>query len=86
MSANSGGTVWTKALSDGNTAAVRIDPAVTRPNPRGWADEVPHVHKEIVPTSEIQNGNYKPSNSVVTLDDMCCVTSNKTDTHIPINK
>lgn len=83
--ANSGGTVWTKSLPDGNTAAVRIDPAVERPTPRGWADEVPHVHKEIVPTTEVKDGNYKPSKAVTTLDDNCCSTTNRADTHIPIN-
>jgi hypothetical protein len=82
--ANNGGAVWTKSLPDGNTAAVRIDPATVRATPKGFADEVPHAHKEIVPTIEVVNGNYKPGKTVTTLDDSCCVTKNPTDTHIPI--
>ncbi|WP_200951667.1 hypothetical protein, partial [Duganella sp. Root1480D1] len=84
VSANNGGTVWTKNLPDGNTAAVRIDPATVRVNPKGFADEVPHAHKEIVPTANVVNGNYKPGKSVITLDDSCCATKNPSDTHIPI--
>ena len=82
--ANNGGTVWTKALPDGNTAAVRIDPATVRVSPRDFADEVPHAHKEIVPTAEVTNGNYKPGKTVTTLDDSCCATTNPAKTHIPI--
>lgn len=84
--ANNGGAVWTKALPDGNTAAVRIDPATIRANPKGFADEVPHAHKEIVPTVEVTNGNYKPGKTVTTLDDSCCATINPAKTHIPIKK
>ncbi|WFR80907.1 RHS repeat-associated core domain-containing protein [Janthinobacterium rivuli] len=57
---NKRGQVWTKNLPDGNTAAVRIDPAEKRTIPLGNADEVPHAHKEIVPTSSVANGNYAP--------------------------
>lgn len=57
---NKRGQVWTKNLPDGNTAAVRIDPAEKRAIPLGNADEVPHAHKEIVPTSSVTNGNYAP--------------------------
>jgi hypothetical protein len=83
VTANNGGTVWTKALPDGNTAAVRIDPATVRTTPKGFADEVPHAHKEIVPTTNVTNGNYKPGKAVTTLDDSCCATKNPADTHIP---
>ncbi len=81
--ANSGGTVWTKQLPDGNTAVVRLDPPAIRDVPKGFADEVAHAHKEIVPTTEVTNGNYKPSKSVTTLDDTCCATKNPLEIHIP---
>lgn len=45
-------------MSDGITAAVRLDEAKVRPKPKGFVDEVAHAHKEIVPTSEVKNGNY----------------------------
>ena len=59
---NIAGQVWTKKMPDGNTASVRIDPAEIRNPPRGNADEVPHAHKEIVPTSNVLNGNYDHPN------------------------
>lgn len=82
--ANGGGTVWTKAGSDGTTAAIRIDPAKVRTPAKGFADEVPHAHKEIVPTSQVTSGNYHPS-AATTLDDAGNVTLNRRDTHIPID-
>jgi RHS repeat-associated protein len=57
---NQGGQVWTKPMPDGNTASVRIDPAMVRNPPLGFADEQPHVHKETVPTANVSNGNYGP--------------------------
>ncbi|MCC7701618.1 DUF4150 domain-containing protein [Janthinobacterium sp. GW460P] len=57
---NTAGQVWTKSLPDGYTASVRIDPAESRSPPLGRADEIPHAHKEIVPTSSVSNGNYGP--------------------------
>jgi hypothetical protein len=80
--ANNGGTIWTKAGADGNTAAVRIDPAMVRANPKGFADEVSHVHKEIVPSSAVSNGNYPPS-AATTLDDFGNPTTDPRLTHIP---
>lgn len=59
VQAYSGGEVWTKSLPDGNTVAVRIDPANPR-SPSNYADAVPHVHIETVPTSSVSNGNYRP--------------------------
>lgn len=59
VQAHSGGEVWTKALPDGNTVAVRIDPANPR-SPSHYADAVPHAHIETVPTSSVSNGNYRP--------------------------
>jgi RHS repeat-associated protein len=77
-----GGAIWTKALPDGNTAAVRIDPPKVRVPPESKADEVPHVHKEIVPTSRVTNGNY-PNRGVTTLDDNGIPNRDPRDTHIP---
>ncbi len=51
------GKVWTKAGSDGNTAAVRLDPPSTAG--KGYADEVPHAHKEIVASDRVVDGNYR---------------------------
>jgi hypothetical protein len=82
--ANNGGSVWTKDLPDGNTAAIRLDPPTIRSPSKGFADEVPHAHKEIVPTNAVTNGNYSPGKTVTTLDDNCCSTTNPRDTHIPI--
>jgi len=83
--ARSGGSVWTKPMPDGNTAVVRVDPPTVRNPPRGFADEVAHAHKEIVPTTEITAGDY---NSRVTrptvLDEHGNPNTNKRDTHIPI--
>ncbi|QML58516.1 RHS domain-containing protein [Escherichia coli] len=59
VQAHSGGEVWTKALPDGNTVAVRLDPANPR-SPSHYADAVPHAHIETVPTSSVSNGNYRP--------------------------
>ena len=82
--AKNGGAIWTKNLPDGNTAAVRLDPPTVRDVPKGFADEIPHAHKEIVPTVNVENGNYKPNQSVTTLDDACCATTDPSKTHIPI--
>lgn len=46
-------------LPDGNTVAVRLDPANPR-SPSHYADAVPHAHIETVPTSSVSNGNYRP--------------------------
>ncbi|WP_338849539.1 hypothetical protein V8J88_10960 [Massilia sp. W12] len=82
VTARSGGDVWTKATPDGNTAAIRLDPAKVRTPPRGFADEVKHAHKEIVPTSNVSGGNYRGASHV--LDDSCIVSTNPRDLHIPI--
>ena len=76
-----GGRVYTKPCPDGNTAAVRVDPAVVRNPPLGQADEVPHVHKEAVPTPKVKNGNYKAPS--VKFDDPGNPSTNPRATHIP---
>ncbi len=81
--AHSGGQVWTKPTADGTTAAVRLDPAEVRSPPKGWADEVPHAHKEIVPSSAVQNGNY-PAKAATKLNDAGLPAANKAEAHIPI--
>lgn len=78
-----GGQVWTKAMPDGNTAAVRIDPASPRQPALGYADEVPHAHKETVSTSNVSGGNYKPKHSTA-LDDFCNLSTGPAAAHIPI--
>jgi hypothetical protein len=80
--ANNGGTIWTKVASDGNTAAVRVDPPMVRTPPKGFADEVAHVHKEIVPTDKVSNGNYAPS-AATKLNDAGVPTSDPREAHIP---
>jgi hypothetical protein len=77
-----GGSIWTKASADGNTAAVRIDPAMVRSTPKGFADEVPHVHKEIVPTSRMSGGNYAPADATK-LNDAGHPTTDPRQSHIP---
>lgn len=76
-----GGTVWTKPGSDGTTTAVRIDPPKP-PTSKNYADEVPHVHKETVPTSQVVNGNYK-NKKVTTYDDAGNPSKDPRATHIP---
>ena len=82
--AHSGGTVWTKPMPKGQTAVVRIDPAETRVPRRGYADEVPHVHKEIVPTSAVSNRGNFPHRRARTLDDAGRKTNDPASAHIPI--
>ncbi len=84
VNAKNGGGVWTKPMPNGETASVRIDPAKNRIPPKGWADEVPHAHKEVVSTSNVQNGNYNPTHAT-TLDEGGSITNIKADQHIPIN-
>jgi hypothetical protein len=56
--------------------------------PQGYADEVPHAHKEIVATNKLQNGNYESADKM--LNDRGEVPTGsfnqrKRDQHIPIN-
>ncbi|MDI3288314.1 RHS repeat-associated core domain-containing protein [Polyangium sp. 15x6] len=81
--AESGGTVWTKKMSKGQTAVVRLDPAEQRDPPRGFADEVPHAHKEIIATAAVNNrGNFK--RRATKLNDSATKTDDPRQTHIPI--
>jgi len=76
--------VWTKQMPKGQTAVVRIDPAVVRTPPRGVSDEVRHAHKEIVPTAALtRRGNYESSRAT-TLDDAAMKTTARSRTHIPM--
>ena len=79
---SNGGTVWTKCLPDGNTIAIRIDPPKARPQLLGYADEVPHVHKEMVPTHKVTGGNYLPKHAKG-LDDDGIPSNDPRATHIP---
>ena len=78
-----GGEVWTKSCNDGTTASVRIDPAKVRTPPKGYADEVTHVHKETVPTAKVTDGNYS-TRDATTYDDSGNQSTIKQDIHIPI--
>jgi hypothetical protein len=53
-----------------------------RTPPKGFADEVAHVHKEIVPTDKVSNGNYAPS-AATKLNDAGVPTSDPREAHIP---
>jgi RHS repeat-associated protein len=83
VTAHSGGDVWTKAMPDGNTMSVRVDPAMVRTPPRGFADEVPHAHKEIVPSSQVVSGNYHPRDATK-YNDLGLPSTGPLDAHIPI--
>ncbi len=65
-------------------------PMIAMPGPmdalgpsKGWADEVPHAHKETVRTAHVTDGNY-PSKSATTFNDSNQPTSTPSATHIPI--
>ena len=85
VTGNNGGKIWTKPTADGNTSVVRIDPAKIRNPPKGFADETPHIHKEIVPTNKVTNGNYKPSDAIK-LNDKGQPSSEPAEVHIPLGK
>jgi hypothetical protein len=70
-------------MPDSNTMSVRLDPAMVRARPRGFADEVPHAHKEIVPTTDVTSGNYAP-NAAIKYNDMGLPSTGPIDAHIPI--
>jgi hypothetical protein len=79
------GSVWTKPGSDGSTAAVRLDPGHTN-IPSTYSGAQPHVHKELVPTSSVVNGNYNPRSTSGYFDDLAN-TTRRTDfdlNHTPI--
>lgn len=88
VQAHSGGEVWTKALPDGNTVAVRLDPAKQRTRPKGFVDEVPHAHIESLPTSGVVNGNYGGKNNpvvpIVKYDASGNIAVTSPDAHIPM--
>jgi hypothetical protein len=47
-----------------------------------YADAVPHVHKEVVDTAEVSNGNYSPRASVSRYDDQGNVSNDVQKVHI----
>lgn len=84
VKANSGGKVYTKDLGNGRVMAVRLDPAMQRNPPKGFADETPHAHKETLPTAEVSNGNYKPSaKGLMKFDDAGQPSGDPRKVHIP---
>lgn len=68
--------------NDGTAVAIRVDPPMVRANPKGFADEVPHVHKETVPTNKITNGDYSPSDATK-FNDLGVPSNDPRQTHIP---
>lgn len=85
VTANSGGKVYTKDLGNGRTIGVRLDPPQVRVEPKGWADELPHAHKESVPTTAVQDGNYSyRTPNKLTFDDRGKISNSAADIHIPI--
>ena len=85
VKANSGGKVYTKDLGNDKTMAVRLDPAMNRQPPKGFADEVPHAHKESLPTSAVSAGNYSPGAAGLTkFDDAGQPATAPAKVHIPI--
>jgi RHS repeat-associated protein len=89
-----GGRIWTKDLGNGNSIGVRIDdpvvqgppvPGVSRPTLQGFADEVPHVHKEIFPTANKSDWLTRPVDGepwLTKLDDSGTPSTNPGDVHI----
>ena len=90
VEARSGGKVWTKNMEDGNTVGVRIDPAVQREVSLGQSDEVPHAHKEKIPTDKIRNGNYRDRHAERFDDHGVIINTNSDEdirrAHIPIKE
>ncbi len=79
--ANDGGKVWTKSFADGSTAVVRTDPGNIN-LPQGYAGRVAHAHKEIVPSANVVNGDYR--GRATKLDDLGNPSTIHSATHIPI--
>lgn len=61
----------------------KTNPAMVRARPRGFADEVPYAHKEIVPISDVFNGNYSP-NASLKYNDIGVPSTGPQDAHIQI--
>lgn len=78
------GSVWTRPMPDGNTAAVRLDPA-SPATPKNYADEVAHAHKELVSTSDVDaTGNYDRAARNGKYGDDGVPTKDRGAHHIPI--
>jgi len=83
VTAKSGGKVYTKDLGDGRTAAVRLDPYNPR-SPAGYADAVPHAHKETLPSTAVSGGNYSNQAAGLTkFDDTGKPSTDMKAVHIP---
>jgi hypothetical protein len=83
---DNGGKIYTKDLGNGKTVAVRLDPPSTKTS-KGFADEVPHAHKETLPTSEVSDGNYSHrANGKMTFDDAGRPSNDPRAIHIEISK
>lgn len=87
MHKNGNSKIFTKDLENGNSIGVRLDPPKKAIPSKGYADEVAHAHKEIVPTPEVQNGKYFQPNKargVQPLDDSGLPSNDPAKKHIPV--
>ena len=82
---DNGGDIYVKNLPNGRSVRIRVDPAEIRKNPKGWADEKPHVHKEGVDTGANDSETAgKSAKNQVRYDDSGCPSNEPEDVHIPI--
>ena len=79
---NGNSEIWLKAGDDEKTVAVRLDPPS---GIEGFVSNIPHAHKEMIPSNRVVNGNY-PQSKAKTFDDSGNRTykDNIEANHIPI--
>ncbi len=84
LAGDNDGDIFIKNLPNGRSVRVRVDPAEVRKNPKGWADEKSHVHKEGVDTgTSNEDTASKSAKNPVRYDDSGCASDNPEDIHIP---
>lgn len=84
LEGDNGGDIYVKNLPNGRSVRIRVDPAEVRKNPKGWADEKPHVHKEGVDTGATDEDTAgKSAKNPVRYDDSGCPSDDHEDVHIP---
>jgi hypothetical protein len=85
--AANGGELWAVDLPNGTTLGVRIDPPNIRPQSLNFADEVPHVHKEVFHTQYTQQWATQPGRvpGQQSLNDANAPSTSPGETHIPVN-
>lgn len=86
LTGDNGGKIFLKDLGNGRSVRVRLDPATVRNPPKGYADEVPHAHKEAVDTGPTpEDTASQDAANEIRYDDSGCPTTDKVAQHIPIN-